>query len=380
MPKFTALAKRLGNWALMLKLGNGMLRKRLQKKGATHQHALDWVNDELDEEGISGITSKIGEERFQSAGKCIEITFRALDTDERDDTRQRYLQLGIFPEDANIPISALWRVWDCKERRAEKYADQLDDIALVKYDVASQTISLHDTVRQYALETLGDDAKKMHQRLISAYGDLHHLPDEYAWRNIGYHLQHADDLPTLRRLLLDYTWLEAKLTATDPNALIADCDLLLTDPAIVLIHSAVMISSHILTDQKDQLPYQLSGRLWMHKEEADIADVYRAITEKSAFMWADNLPNPPLEQAGGALKRFLSHPSQVRCVAYSPDGKYLASGSWYETIRIWDAQTRRCLAVLVMDAPVRAVDWSPDGAWLALGDDAGQVVWVRVRV
>ena len=58
-------------------------------------------------------------------------------------------------------------------------------------------------------------------RLVQAWDVLPKL-DSYAWRRIGYHLINASRQNDLRGLLLNFEYLEAKLTATDTNALIAD--------------------------------------------------------------------------------------------------------------------------------------------------------------
>jgi WD40 repeat protein/serine/threonine protein kinase len=70
-------------------------------------------------------------------------------------------------------------------------------------------------------------------------------------------------------------------------------------------------------------------------------------------------------------QRFSAH-----CVAYSPDGKRLASGSFGE-VKVWDAQTGKALATItVNEESVNNVAFSPDGKRLAAGLKKGNVkVW-----
>ena len=50
-----------------------------------------------------------------------------------------------------------------------------------------------------------------------------------------------------------------------------------------------------------------------------------------------------------------------------PDGKTLVSGSWGETIRLWDVNTGNLLHAIKWHAQISSVSFSPDGKTLAIG-------------
>jgi uncharacterized protein with WD repeat len=70
--------------------------------------------------------------------------------------------------------------------------------------------------------------------------------------------------------------------------------------------------------------------------------------------------------SGACLRTLSGHGMTVQAVAFSPDGKLLASGSWDHSIRLWDPSSDACLRVIEGHSDwVTAVAFGPEGELLA---------------
>jgi WD40 repeat protein len=75
------------------------------------------------------------------------------------------------------------------------------------------------------------------------------------------------------------------------------------------------------------------------------------------------------------------HPGFALCLAYSPDGQFLASGSTDQAVRIWDLVTGQESRTLVGHTDwVTGVAFSPDGRRLASSSHDGTIkIWDLTR-
>ncbi len=82
------------------------------------------------------------------------------------------------------------------------------------------------------------------------------------------------------------------------------------------------------------------------------------------------------------VRKWKGHGDWVESIAFSPDGRLLASGSWDGTVKLWRVSDGRLVRTLTRGrVRVRSIAFSPDGRLLAAGTgfpDGTIKVW-RVR-
>jgi WD40 repeat protein len=85
-----------------------------------------------------------------------------------------------------------------------------------------------------------------------------------------------------------------------------------------------------------------------------------ASADKTVQVWNATSKTPTLI--------YRNHARAVSAVAWSPDGSRIVSGSWDTTVQVWNVQTgRKLLTYRGFSKEVSCVAWSPDGKYIACG-------------
>lgn len=110
------------------------------------------------------------------------------------------------------------------------------------------------------------------------------------------------------------------------------------------------------------------GRVFSVAYSSDGRTIASGSEDRKVWLWDS--------KSGVALGPPLKgHEHQVWSVTHSPDGRTIASGSWDGTVRLWDAKSGAALGPSLKGHGdwVRSVAYSPDGRQIASGSDDGTV-------
>lgn len=111
----------------------------------------------------------------------------------------------------------------------------------------------------------------------------------------------------------------------------------------------------------DGKPYLYRHRSWVNGFAAHQKAFASASSDGTVGLVIGELTAKPIFLEGGA--------GEVRCVAFSPDGKQLAAGNRYGTVRIWDVASRKEVKTITGHmGEVWSIAFSPDGKTLAAVD------------
>jgi hypothetical protein len=323
-----------GQWPLLLALVNAAVHDRC-RRGVVPDAAARAVARRLRESGPAALDVGDTADRQRAVRATVEYGLASLDGSARD----RYLELGAFVEDAEIPfevVAGLWaRSGGLSEAESEDLCQRLSQLSALGF--RGSVVLLHDVLRDYARQELGTDRLRDAHRAIvdSARAALRHEPwwclparSRYLLTHLADHLAGAGLHTELADLACDARWLDLKIRVLGPARAESDLAAAAT-PLAGRISRVLAQCAHLLSplEPEDASTVTLLSHLSSTLPETPGLESLRQ--PRIRLRW----PLPDLPDS--RVLRELPGRSWLWSLAVAPDGNWLAAAEPDGQVTIW---------------------------------------------
>jgi WD40 repeat protein len=171
--------------------------------------------------------------------------------------------------------------------------------------------------------------------------------------NLPYHLAEAGMIDDLHDVLIDFDFLEYKISNLSPQSAIEDYDLATCSDIKIsenkksnlkLIQGSIRLSTCVLERDKTQLVEQISARLLDYKNLEILDFINQAVKTKNR-PWLKPLNSVLSQPTDSLVRTIVGHLEPVRTLAITPDDKWIISGAGIglnskdNSIKIWNLET-----------------------------------------
>ena len=365
------VAKECGNLPLALAIVGSMVRNEPN----------EWENVlyRLKSADLDKIKYDFPDYPHPSLFRAIQVSIDAL----QQEYKNLYFDLAVFPEDTAIPISTLQILWAPKGFNKYDIRDTVrifSDLSLAIIDEQGR-LSLHDLLFDY-IRKRANNLMGMHKKLVNLYYDTckdgwaSGPNDGYFFEKIAYNIFNAGLDSKLRKVLLDFRWLDAKLNATDVPNLILDYNYLISDTTLRSVRRAILLSVSALSRDKRQLPCQIYGRLIESKHPL-IRKMLTQIKKETHGHWIRPLNQCLISPESSLMQTIVASAHCINDLAITSDGRKMISASEDGILKVWNVDSGcETKAIKVHETLVNSVAITQDGKNAISGSDDGTVrIW-----
>jgi WD40 repeat protein len=305
-------------------------------RGEPHARWAD-IKDSLQSADLEEIQLKFPNYTYPSLIAAIEVSVTNLPPAAQN----RYLELAVFPEDAEIPESALEAIWGVDGKTTRRLVSHFVNRSLATRNPTNNRMRVHDLQLDY-VRIRARDLRGLHNRMLAAYWQKcgqgwHTGPnDGYFFELLAYHLQQAGRERELQQLLLDFDWIYAKLRATDPVSLLGDYATCPVEGDCHLLASVLTMSAASISTNPAQLSTQLIGRL---QRLSDPSEAIRGLLRRACEFEADPALMPvrvQLPSVDQGVHKTVKTSAPILTAALTPDGLLLIAGLADGAVQVWD--------------------------------------------
>jgi WD40 repeat protein len=409
-----SIVKDLGEWPLLLTLANAALKERINNNQDLSE-ALTDLHEDYEAEGVVAFDKANTRQRNAAIERSLTASLKLLNASDS----LRYQELAIFPEDLDIPLATIEKLWQATagldQRKVKKLCLRLSSLSLLlSCDLRSSTIRLHDVLRNYLQQKAAANLTHLHYALLNAY----HLPtwadlpseEPYLWQHLFSHLKAAGQTEELLTTAQDLRYLAKKAFLLGSSPIEADLQEAKTlaphNQSLARLHSRIIQIAHRLNRSETWLDTQCLFLNYLcdlehYREQCTFLErhidgvyvkachpvatlfssmLYRtleghtevvyacAISADGSFIVSASHDGTLIiwdRQTGEILHTLQGHKYSVNACAISTDGSFIVSASWDETLIIWDRQTGEILHTLQGHKnPVKACAISTDGSFI----------------
>ncbi|MGW1364980.1 NB-ARC domain-containing protein [Streptomyces chartreusis] len=389
-PKTVAeLLEATGRWALLLRLTNRLMANQIAT-GADPADVAQEVLCILHVGGPAAIDTPAQHEPLDLNDPtrrvlAVRATVEAATTLLPSGSAQRLAELAIFAEDEAVPVPLAARLWRATagltEPESRTLCTELSGLSLISLDPDNGgRISLHDVLRDYLAEELGDSGlTHLHQKIIDVAAEIAPQPWQldggYLADHLVAHLAAAGRPDRAEWLASNLRWVEARLHQRGPTGPVNDLARAGTPRAKARARE-LSATAHLLSPV-DGHPHLLTQVLLTRLEDSPAWRIpvrHRRDQNQDTHPYLSCHWTPALALPDSSLLRTLTGVPPVTALAVAPDNSWLATSSTDGTVRRWDPLSGNCTATYdCSQGPIRGMAVSPHGDWFVTAADDGTV-------